>query len=236
MISTARDLANFLVMQNNAGRFSGRVLLSQGGVTRMHTPPAGIDSPYAMGWMATAPGVVEHNGVLSTFHADATLLPDDGYGVVVLSNSYNALAGYDAIMQGLVDLVTRGATGSGGMGARTLGLVLAVLTAVTAGLYVLGLRSAGTWARRRRDTPWPLVVVRLALTTLPAVLLAVFPQVLASTLGRVFSFRALYRAMPGVMIWLTLSALLGVALGVARARALASHGFADGRAHPATSE
>ena len=220
VISTAKDLANYLIMQNNGGGLRGSTLLSSAGVTRMHTPAGSPDSPYGMGWTVTAPGVVQHNGVLSTFYADAALLPDEQYGVVVLSNSYNALVGYDAITQGLVDLVTTGRVEPAGIGVRAIGLFVALLTAVTVGLFVWGLRNIDTWARRVRRASWLVVGIRVAWTALPAILLAAFPQLLAAVSGRVFSYHALYRAMPAIMVWLTLSALLGLALGGGRVRAL----------------
>lgn len=220
VISTADDLANYLIMQNNGGRLGDTTVLSSAGVARMHTPAGNLDSPYGMGWMVTAPGVVKHNGVLSTFYADAALLPDEQYGVVVLSNSYNALVGYDAITQGLVDLVTTGRTAPSGIGIRAIGLFVALLTAVTVGLFVWGLRKVDRWARRRRRASRLVVGVRVAWTALPAILLATFPQLLAAVSGRVFSHAALYRAMPASLAWLTLSALLGLALGGARVRAL----------------
>jgi CubicO group peptidase (beta-lactamase class C family) len=220
VISTVEDLANYLIMQNNGGAFHGRALLSPAGVSRMHTPAGGVDSTYGMGWMVTAPGEVRHNGVLSTFHADAALLADEGYGIVVLSNSYNALTGYSAITQGLIDLVTTGRAEPAGIGARTVGLILAALTAVTVGLFALGLRNADAWAHRRRRTSRLKVGIRTIWTVLPAVLLAVVPWLTALSTGRVFSYHALYRAMPSIMIWLTASAVLGLALGGWRVRAL----------------
>src|SRR5690606_36758857 len=51
MISTAQDLANYLIMQNNGGRFGDAQLLSPVEITLMHTPPAGIEGSYVMGWI-----------------------------------------------------------------------------------------------------------------------------------------------------------------------------------------
>jgi hypothetical protein len=85
---------------------------------------------------------------------------------------------------------------------------------------VWGPRNIDTWARRVRRASWLVVGIRVAWTALPAILLAAFPQLLAAVSGRVFSYHALYRAMPAIVVWLTLSALLGLALGGGRVRAL----------------
>ena len=89
VISTAEDMAHYLIAQNGGGSYEGRRLLSPEGVAQMHTPRRDLDSAYGMGWFATTYGgepVLEHNGILSTFYADAALVPATGYGVVLLYN------------------------------------------------------------------------------------------------------------------------------------------------------
>jgi CubicO group peptidase (beta-lactamase class C family) len=72
VVSTARDMASWLILQNQRGTFRGRRLLSSRGIELSHTPPQGIDSSYAMGWTRQpgTPPVIEHSGVLSTFYAE----------------------------------------------------------------------------------------------------------------------------------------------------------------------
>ena len=41
--------------------------------------------------------------------------------------------------------------------------------------------------------------------------------------GRVFNYQQLYLSMPDLMLWLTLSAILGIAIGVARVVILVQH-------------
>ena len=49
VISTAEDMANYLVMQNSGEHFDEADLVSQESVSLMHTPPRDIDGSYAMG-------------------------------------------------------------------------------------------------------------------------------------------------------------------------------------------
>ena len=91
VVSTASDMAHYLIAQNSRGIYAGRSVLSATGISVMHTPPAGVTSTYAMGWLISElRGIktIEHNGVLSTFYADAVLLPDSGYGFALLYNAY----------------------------------------------------------------------------------------------------------------------------------------------------
>lgn len=87
LASTAADLAQYLVAQGNQGVQSDRRVLSAFGTELMQTLPAGVAGSYAMGWTTSVvqgTAAVEHNGVLSTFYADAVLLPASGYGFVLL--------------------------------------------------------------------------------------------------------------------------------------------------------
>lgn len=80
-------MAHYLILQNNAGRYMDQQVVAPESIALMHTPPAGINSAYAMGWTESAlhdRRMLEHNGVLSTFLSDAVLLPDDGLGIAVL--------------------------------------------------------------------------------------------------------------------------------------------------------
>lgn len=110
VISSAEDMANYLIVQNNDGCFDATELVSPENIALMHTPPPGADSSYAMGWTVpdpdAQPHVVEHSGVLSTFHSDAVLLPEEGYGIVLLYNSNNAFANDNGIKQGLIERLT----------------------------------------------------------------------------------------------------------------------------------
>jgi CubicO group peptidase (beta-lactamase class C family) len=220
VISTAEDMANYLIMQNNGGRFHGKSLVSSESVMLMHTAPRGIDSSYAMGWIAPDPGaeppVIEHSGVLSAFHADMALLPDDGYGIVLLYNYSYALTNFNGIKQGLIDLLRGEPAGSNALSVGTLGILLAGLTVISAALQVRGLRGSRQWAAQAKDVaPWRLVP-GIVWQFVPMAVLIGMQSLVALFAGRVFSFHQLYLSMPDVMLWLTLSAVLGISTGAAR--------------------
>ncbi len=111
VISTAEDLAHFLIMQNNGGRYGNKQIVSAASLKLMHTPLAAIHSDYGMGWFAMqeeGQPVFEHNGILSTFYAETMLLPEGAYGVVVLYNMHAVsadLLAFPPIKRGLIDLL-----------------------------------------------------------------------------------------------------------------------------------
>src|SRR5215213_5514175 len=218
VISTAHDMANYLVMQNSGGRFDDADLVSQESVSLMHTPPQGIDSSYAMGWTVPTgakPRVVEHNGVLSAFHADAALLPDEDYGVVLLYDQSYALVDYAGTRRGLLDLLVSKRPDNGGLGAGKVGVIIAALALVTTALQVRGLLRLRGWAARVGDRRFWRLVPGIAWKFVPAALL-VGLQPLVAFFGRVFSYPQLFWAMPDVVSWLILGTVLGGAAGIAR--------------------
>ena len=110
-------MAKWLVMQSSGGRAgNGNRLLSAESIATMHTPaePGG----YALGWDTDGPTQdpteISHGGTQYTFSAHQTLLPDSGYGIVVLLNNTSALGlEQTAIVAGLTSIV-EGGTGPAG--------------------------------------------------------------------------------------------------------------------------
>jgi hypothetical protein len=105
-------MAHYLLAQSNNGQYADHRILSPHDIDVMHTPPRGSASRYGMGWfVGEAQGVrtIEHNGILSTSYAEAVLLPDRGYGFVLLYNEYGLAASalaFPSIKNGMVALLT----------------------------------------------------------------------------------------------------------------------------------
>ena len=51
VITTAEDMAHYLICQNNAGRYQNKQLVMPDSIALMHTPPTNSMSNYAMGWL-----------------------------------------------------------------------------------------------------------------------------------------------------------------------------------------
>jgi CubicO group peptidase (beta-lactamase class C family) len=216
VVSTASDLAHYLIAQGSHGMYSGHSVLSAKGVSLMQTPSAGGASSYAMGWVASdANGTptIEHNGILSTFYADAVLLPQSGYGFVLLYNTYAltaATGAFPEIKNGMVALLTGQAPVSGKVALPWLGRGLAAFSAVIAGLFLWSLLRLPQWKARAINASNWKVWWGLFWPIAPALLLLGLPRLLALQTGRYFDHVMLVRAMPELIILLGCCGALGL--------------------------
>ena len=182
VLSTARDLAAWLVAQNGSG---GTRIVSAAGLAEMHRA-AGPGS-YGLGWDTGRTGsgapLVDHTGGLSTATAYQALLPARGYGIAVLSNAGSQYGDAPALGARLIALIEGRAVPAPDGVALLIGVDAALVLSSLGGLLlpVRGVRRARTWVRRHRSGP--VTAARLLPYLLPVVLL--------STLHRVVS--GLYR-------------------------------------------
>lgn len=227
VVSTAADMARYLAMQGGGGQYAGRRLLSREHLSLSHTPPTGSASSYGMGWFAGKSGglpTIEHNGVLSTFYAEAVLLPGSGYGFVLLYNEYalaSAARAFPQLKDGLVALLGGQTPPQGGLTVPQLGIILGALAALGVGLAARSLVRLPRWAAARASLPGWRIGLGLLGAFAPGLLLLALPQLLAQGSGRFFGYAMLARAMPDIMIWLGLCAGLGALNGIARLAILA---------------
>ena len=228
VISTAEDMAHFLIAQLDGGRFRGEALVTPESLALTHTPPSGIDSHYAMGWTETTIGgrrALEHAGILSTFSADAVLLPEEGLGVALLYN-VNSLAtnafGSPSIKNGLIALLTGRSPQANPMTVAAWGWLTAGLTLIGGLLAVRSLIHLPAWAQKARTAPRWRLLPGIAWAFFPAfMLLAGIPALTTRFADRVFGLVNLYKSMLGIFAWLALTGVLGAVNGAARIAILA---------------
>ncbi len=98
--SCAADMARWLLAQLGGGQVDGKAVMSPATVARQHTPhillpedrtfPASTRHAYGLGWMIgryREHRLAEHSGGVDGFQTECMLLPDDGIGVAVLTNT-----------------------------------------------------------------------------------------------------------------------------------------------------
>lgn len=86
-ISSAEDMAHFLIMHMNNGMYNGKRLISAEGIEELHKPALGN---YAMGW-AVDGQLISHNGSVPDYGTGVYFDTDKKYGVVV---AFNVNTGY----------------------------------------------------------------------------------------------------------------------------------------------
>jgi len=98
--SCATDLTRWLLAQLGDGQLDGQTLMSAATVARQHQPhivlpedrtfPASTRHAYGLGWFVgryRGQRLLEHGGGIDGFLTECMLLPDDGIGVAVMTNT-----------------------------------------------------------------------------------------------------------------------------------------------------
>lgn len=222
IVSTAEDMANYLILQSNGGQVENTPFLTPSSITRLHTPPPQLESPYAMGWFATTENgrhILQHNGILSTFYTDVAVLPNEKYGIALLYNvSALPLIAFalPQIKTGLIQLLIDREIPSDGFRMNLWGISLAVVTVIGVALALRNLLHLPRWRRKFRTVPKWQLALGIGWMFFPAVVLLAMPWLLGMISDRVFGYDKLFRSMLDVMLWLSLCAGLGLINGTMR--------------------
>jgi CubicO group peptidase (beta-lactamase class C family) len=94
--SSAEDMTRYLSLYLNHGRHGTAALVSPAGAAELQQAgvPTGLDGvSYAMGWdvgQIDGATAISHDGSGFDSHANVVLIPDRGWGVVVMENGENS--------------------------------------------------------------------------------------------------------------------------------------------------
>lgn len=222
VVTTAEDLAQWLVMNNNGGTAAnGSQLVSRDSLARMHTPTS-KDISYGLGWWEYKPDDgplrIAHTGFYFTYTADQVLLPDSGYGIAVVTNSGLAVAtDSGAITEGLIALAQGETPAAEGAPTAFADYVLAVLALATLAIGILGLIRSRRWAGRRMERPLWRAVLRLTPYAIPVLLLATLTEIVGYVFGgRAGTMLHLAYVWPALLLWFVVAAAFAVAVVAAR--------------------
>lgn len=145
LVASARDLGHYLSMLLDQGRFRERQVVSAASLAKMLKPWGGEPTGPGMAW-GVGRRRIGHAGSTPTFSARLVLLPQEGRGLVVLTNVNSGpfAAGSAAVMDGLARL----AIGEPAEPSRPdeILLKLGLLVLVLAGVVRLGM-SFRQWSR-----------------------------------------------------------------------------------------
>jgi CubicO group peptidase (beta-lactamase class C family) len=209
LMSTANDLARFVLAMNGGGVLDGERVLSRFGMLQLHAPsaPSGF---YAAGWMVgTRHGerVVQHGGTNEFFKTEVALFPDLDLGVVLLGNQSSlpsAIVAYGDLTGGVLDLLLGVPPSSPPIGMRTVGLLLAVAFAVQLAVIARAAIRLPRWRARARGWRWPRVALALAphLLVVPALALG-GAAAIERWMGRGTSLWQAFDFLPELAVMLT---------------------------------
>ena len=100
LISSAEDMAHYLIANLNGGRYGGEQILSEAGIDEIQRGAAEINEMgqsmghYGMGWISQGTGdkrIVWHSGIVPDFGAYMALVPEQRKGIVLLFNANHAM-------------------------------------------------------------------------------------------------------------------------------------------------
>jgi CubicO group peptidase (beta-lactamase class C family) len=176
VVSTASDMAKWVVVQANDGRTPGGVqIVSPQALRETHTATA-ASGGYAFGWNVAPDGRISHSGGLTTYSAYVAFL-EAGDGVVALSPSGDSNSARDAAL-GVLALRRGGAprvTPDPAM--PRLDLIAGVLLAANWAFTAWTLARTRRWAVKRRPA-WRLALGAAPYALTPAAILVALPWLL----------------------------------------------------------
>jgi hypothetical protein len=221
MVSTANDMAKWLSMQMANGKYKNNHIISSKGLEQTHTS-VDPNIHYGMGWQLgqTEDGKkqLQHGGILWTYKAELLMLPDEGYGIVVLFNSgLNAFVDYTAFTRGIAAVLTEQPLEESPMNNQYWEIMMALVILTT---IFLGIRSLFRWehldAKRTKRPAWKTYTY-LGLRMSPVLVLLFLSQILTFVGGgRVVTWEGIYMMMPSVVIWLIIASLMQIVILIAR--------------------
>jgi CubicO group peptidase (beta-lactamase class C family) len=218
VVTTAADLTQWLIMQNNGGEAAnGTRIVSAAGVRAMHG---------GLGWSAGGEGrarLVQHGGWLFTFTAHQVLLPDRGYGIAVMANVGLGLSPVDsAVLAHSLAEMAEGSTVPPGLPvAFIVDMVLLVLALLSIGLGVRAIGRAPAWAdRRAQQSSWRQALAMMPRLVPVAVLMALPPALSVVFGGRDASYLQMLYVVPSLVACLVLASAVAAGVTLARVGAL----------------
>lgn len=155
IVTTAADMGEWLAMHTRNGvSASGERLLSESLLGDSYSPQPGSEH-YGLGWSLStsdiAPKRLQHSGALSSYQAQQTIVPESGYAVAVMLNSFTTTFEHAyAISDGIIRLTEGQAPTVKTPIPTIIDFSVGLLTLLYAGLGIRGILRGKKWSDRRR--------------------------------------------------------------------------------------
>jgi CubicO group peptidase (beta-lactamase class C family) len=215
LISTAGDMARYLIAQLNNRQSNGDPMLDPESLALMRTPPTGINSEYGMGWMVLENGnTLAHGGAIEYFQSFVVLGLKEKTGLVILYNQNgmeNMLFENNLIRNGLLSIL------NGETPQRTsygwIGWLLLVLALLDLANHLRLFSRLPRWAeitsKKNRFWVWSRVLISILI---PLVVMFGLPWLVHAIEGGAPNWDEPMKLMPDLTTWL----LLGLSLNFIR--------------------
>jgi CubicO group peptidase (beta-lactamase class C family) len=227
LISSAEDMAHFVIAMNNDGQYGTARVLSSEWMRKLHTPRSQAGFRYAMGWFVDSVESVprvHHGGANETFKTFVQLYPTRELGLALMINQGYMLDHYisaEQVFQGVEKLAL-------GLGQPDPAQGIAVpligwgLLALVLGLVVFQGRqlwSLRTWRERARTRSLARRTLDIALNfIIPTAILGIVTWQVAGFYGTRFNliYQAsnIFRFLPDIGILMVVGTLPDYAQGV----------------------
>ena len=229
--SSVEDLARYLSIYVNDGRFGATALISPEGAAELQRPGVPTGHPgvsYAMGWeVSETDGIptVSHDGSVFNAHANVEVLPKSKWGVILLENAENSPDEFfgSRRMSGIAEGVTSMVAGKQRRSTRTSASVWVVygIAIGAIAVQILGIARSVRALRRWRTSPQrrPRTFARIGLSlSVPLALNLTWALiVLIGVPGKVQApLPALLMGLPDLGYLLVGSAVLALGWGIGR--------------------
>jgi len=253
LISTAEDLAHYLIALLNDGRSGNTQVVQPDMLARIFTLPAGVDNAqitppanvvqtfgtpteisygYGMGWIVgrSAQGVqvAFHGGNLLYFHAEILLLPQQKRGLAILMNQGSLIRQMldpQPLWLGLANALL-------GQGLPTptsrewVYLILVMVVVIDLGIKIFRFWRLSHWDRKVAQQIHAVRWLRALMDVVIPLVFLFLPYLLGLAVGGKGRWSDLFSMLPDVALWLWVGIVLSLARGVAKVLIL-THQQAD---------
>jgi len=205
LITTAEDMSKYVVALINNRQLDGKPVLREDLLAEMRTPPSGIESDYAMGWMSADDGdTLIHGGAIHHFQAFVGMKLKEKTGFVTLYNQNsmeNMMFENSTVNSDLLNFL-------GGKSPRAAnnawpGLVLLFLALADMANHVRLFRMVPTWVERtaRQSRIWLWIKVAFGMVV-PLLIVFGLPVLVNLLEGASPDWIEPFHLMPDITIWL----------------------------------
>lgn len=221
MVSTVNDMAKWLIVQQNNGKYRHAQLLSPEGISSMHSP-TGPSNSYGLGWEIpkTEDGKkqIQHGGILWTYKAEELLLPEQGLGIVILFNSgLNAFVDYYSFISGISGILTNHPPEASLLSITMMEIGMGIIIMITVFLGIRRFLRLKKWEENSKHRAQWQIILYLILNLFPLYVFLALPNILTFIGGgRVLSLEGIFLMMPSIIIWLAIASVQSLVIVILR--------------------